>query len=315
MKYFNKETLDIITETLSKEYLDYCLINYHNKFYELFNLCDLELYDIMNKKTFGPLQYVSISYTNEIVKEYFKSLPGKYFYKLLYDMKTNKIEYWDKNVGNFNMEVGGRKYKFHIPKSNTLWDSFSLVHEFTHRLVADYPRRNYLTFSHEVYAEMLCILSELKFFDFLKDNNILVSDMLIVKDIRKQSFKEEMSSFMFLEPLLSKFLKNKKITPTSVNQLLGMPYYEDYSNVYNELEKLKQKPQNIIDFLDYTHPYGTIFASYLHQLGITDKEFIYLIKYVNRMELNEFNKLLPNSSYLGLVDKVKKEFSLEKIKK
>lgn len=314
MKYFNKETLNVITKTLNEEYLDPYLVKYHKNFYELFNCCDIELNEVLLKNIAGSFQYISRESNYKIAKKYFKHLSNKYSFKLYNDIKRNKIEYFDKQVGNFEMVVGGKYYKIYVTQYNTLMDSFVLVHEYTHRLVANCPKKRYFTSSHEIYAEMLCILSELKYFDFLNEQSILPSDILITKELRKQSFKEEISSFLFLEPILSSYLEIGHLSPTVMNNLLGRPYYENYINVYNQLENLKNKPENIIKYLDYTHPFGTIFASFLHKKGISNNDFVKLINQVNKVELNEFSKMLPDVTYNDLIDKTKEEFSLKKIK-
>ncbi|MDE6292689.1 MAG: hypothetical protein K2L98_03315, partial [Bacilli bacterium] len=105
-------------------------------------------------------------------------------------------------------------------------------------------------------------------------------------------------SFLFAEPILDLHIDGKSLTEENLVRLIkSNPFYAliGEQGIIKNLELLEK--DDLKTSLSYIHPLGMGYASSLYKNGITDQEFVELIETINRVEIEEFEELLPKRSY------------------
>lgn len=306
MQKFDQKILDDLSRELDSLDVDSYLLRNHKKLYSLCNECDEVL--SFSEDTLGPKRYVPVTSSIYLTKEYFKSINRKYSRKLVKDILCKKIETGRELPAKFIL-YKNRDFRIITSNDLTLMDSYILVHEYTHRLAIKNLKRHGKNPLHEVSSEIIAMLNEMDYLDFLRENGVSEYDLELIKDYRKSHFREEIATFLFTEPLLDSYSTYGKLTPEIMNQLLDYPYYENIEDVSYELEFIGKHPGKIKEYLDYVHPVATMIASHFHQQGIQRDK---LGQMIDQISLNHGEYVFPKVSQEQLVDAVQKEFVLKK---
>lgn len=308
MEKYNQKVLDGIARELEQLDCDSYLLHHHKELYHLCNECDIILSD--KEDIVGPKRNVSMVASIYLTKEYFKSINRRYSMKLVKDILKGRVVPSSELSGKFLLYQDG-DFRILMSKDSTLIDSDILVHEYTHRLAIKHLKKYRKNLSHKMSSEIIAILNEMKYFDFLKQNGFSEYEIELVKGYQKCHFQEEMATFLFCEPLLDCYLTYGKLTSEAMRNYSDYPYYEIMEDVNYELQLIEEHPGKIKEYLDYIHPTAMMVASFLHQQPMENRT---LRKMLDKVSLNDGEFIFPKVSQKQLVDSVKKEFVLEKRK-
>ncbi len=306
MQRFNQEVLDGISRQLDTLNLDSYLEHNHKKLYNLYNECDEVLLDSID--LLGPRRNIPLTASIYLTKEYLKSIDKKYSRKFTKDILCRKIETHKELDGNFIL-YQNRDFRVITSSDFTLMDSYILIHEYTHRLMINNLKKYRKNLLHKISSEIMANLNEIEYLDFLYENGFREYDLELVRDYRKNHFREEIATFLFTEPLLDHYLTYGKLTSQNMSDLQEYPYYENLEDVNYELEFIEKHPGKVKEYLDYIHPTATMVASFLHQQNLDKKE---LDRMIEEISLNKGKYVFPKVSTEQLVDSVHKEFVLKK---
>lgn len=309
----NQKLLDFVYDQFYSATLDGYFVKNYEKLFEIISLT----YSLLSYKNNNPFKmYFSKKDTIKLEKKFLASLNYKYKKQFSKDYKRKKVIGSGTENGMYFVDFIQNIYMIYYPSTFHIRDFELLTHEYTHHLPMQFSKRKENS-NYKVYSEMLSILGELKGLDFLKNCGIPKEEIEIYKNNRLIELKTEFELFLFIEPLLKIFLTSNHFTENHISELLETnPYYKKLGkeNVAYNLNWLINHNNLNTGLLSYIHPFGLIWASSLHQDNISNKDFCNLIKIINTMEIQEFEKILPLRSSIELATATKKEFSLKKIK-
>ncbi len=249
------------------------------------------------------LRSINPNYSKHFIKDYAKGNLCQYAFP--YD---NSYCYIKKPSIN--------KYAIYYPNTQTIQDLTILSHEYTHHLTGKFPTLQKETSAYTTYCEMLSILAELKCLDFLSENSIAKEDLNIYKHHINKRHYNNISAFLTIQPLLEVYLAKEDLTEKKIDELLNRnPFYNNAGkeNIVYNLQVLTKVPYQ--KCLYYQYPLGMIIAASLHQEKYSNEKFTDLIEIMNTIEVEEFEKRLPQKSAIEYARDMANEFNYQKTKK
>lgn len=245
--------------------------------------------------------------------EFLYSLNPKYSLSLSENckkIKANKEAFYSRRLNK-------DWYRVYYEFNSTIEDFSVLTHEYIHHLSAQFPKIKTDTSAYSVYTECLSLLGELKCLDFLKSISSSQDEINKCIKIIRNRYQQNINHFLTIEPLLDIYLSKEKFSADKIEELLDHnPFYKAIGEnlVFQNISLLAKEPQIEI-CLDYQHPLGMIKAASLHQDQISNDYFSYLIDIINTVEVDEFEKILPQKTIPELVTDAANEFNFQLIKK
>lgn len=310
----NQDNINIINKKFDEAKFDDYLLKNHEYLFRLFNALDEKTeshhdgYPLVTHMNNLKTLYLSSKFLGMYDKKYEFHLWHDYFWWRVYsDSKLNIGE------GKYHQRKDIKEYLIRYSKCRNISDVLSLVHEYIHHISSRFPKVIDDTESYIVYCEMLSILGELNCLDYLYNKGYQASEVETLRVYTRYQHQDNINAFLFTEPLLKRFLSGKTITPTYLEDLIDTNAFYNKLGIKGINQNINVLASNEISGgLSYSHPLGLIWASTLHQDHISNEDFNNLIKNINILELEEFEKLLPRKSMDELVDSTIKEFDFKR---
>ncbi len=311
----NQDTLDTIYHKLNdiEQKLDSFLLENHKSLSYLF----MHVEDMTEWENFEELpalkEYINEETTLLLVRDFLFSLNPKYSNSFINDL--DKIEVNKKSY--YTRYLFSSWYRIYYSQNFNMDDGTSLTHEYLHHLASHFPKLKIDTSAHTTYTESLSILGELKYLDFLKSIGFSQYEINIqIKSIRKR-VRNDTYAFLSFEPLLDVYLSKEKLTMDKMDELVNCnPFYKAIGKEGTAHNiNLLASEKNYQEVLDYKHSLGMIQATSLHQDGISNEDFVNLIETINTVEIDEFEKLLPQKTKIELARDTANEFNFQFVKK
>lgn len=303
----NQSVLDIIADKFSYVTIDPYLLKNHKQIAQLFyqTYTNITLRDLPNLQ-----EHFETEKTLTLNLKFFNYLNKDYGLKFINDLRNKKIIQDHRAAytkGNVN-------YAIRYYNNKNLNDATSLAHEYTHHLSFDFKEGRKPTSAYRVYKEALSILGELKFLDFLKEEN-LSQETELYKQYLKNRHLNYLEEFMAIEPLFNIFIQMERLDKNKINYLAN--FHPFYCSLKKEaLEKYLMSLQRTdYDFdLSYQHAFGMITAAQIHHLNNSNENFTNLMEKINKVEVKEFERLLPKTDENSLKKAITAEFTYQKTK-
>lgn len=289
----------------------------HEKIYKLTKLC---YYNMDWSSHQGPMSYCSRKDSLKLAKEYLETIDTGYGTFLQKDYLRNRIK--------INPAYDGSRYimkhlqPFHlfdiyyeriaIKESNTLRDSRDIVHEYLHKLSLNVEENGDGNENYHFYLEMVSILGEFRFLNYLEVKNIVSSSELeLLREIRKASYCHNARSYLLCEPFVDTLIKKGSLTEKNIRECTD--FYDSLNNVVlvYAIKNFKQTPT-----LSYRYLLGTPLAATL--CDISNEDFKMLIENLNKVERADYDKMLSRLSNDPVLASMKNQFesrNTEKIKR
>lgn len=311
-----QEKLDIINKKFDEAKLDEYLIKNHEYLANLFSMVDEKTewqyynggYPLKTHMNYGKMMLLASQFLGIYDKKY-----GYKLWKDYFCFHIVREDNFDFDQGKYTRNKDMREYLIRYPKYNNLSSLLVLVHEYIHHLSSRFPHILDDTDSYNVYCELLAILGELNCLDYLKNKGYQVSELETLRDNIRKRYQQDICAYLFTEPLLKRFLSGKTITLTYLDDLRAINEYYKMIGLKGIKQNINVLANNEISAsLSYSYPLGLIWASSLHQDHISNEKFNNLIKNINILELDEFEKLLPEKRIDELAMSTVKEFDFKR---
>lgn len=232
-----------------------------------------------------PLRKISDEAIIELVAGFFGELNPEYEKEFREDVRCGVLKY-NENIkfANFDYKFnryGPIEYSVEIPKTNTIRDAISMVHEFIHKKTfldqCGFPIQSN---RKEIFDEFPSILTEFMFIDYLKDftDEKGLEELENAKGRRKNDFlyvTEHIALTSFIYELLE---KDKKITEENLNSLKNEELIGNGENIRLALEKCATEPSF------YRYFIGTEYACEVYDRGITKEDLCWYIENLNNCD-------------------------------
>lgn len=303
----NQDLLNILYNKFENISFDSYLLKNHQQLASLFSLVDSSLGANISIPYHTKFSW---EYTLKLEEVFLCTLNTSYKDSFKMDVAKGKIVQEKCDSGYYHRNFDLSEYKIYIPENFNISDFVVLSHEYTHHLSSLFPRKEEDSSAYFVYCEMLATLGELKSLDFLRVHNVSNYEINAYIQHMRTNYQNIYYVFSLVQPLLNLYLSKHKFTSEDILHLFyTVPFYSSFGveNMISNLEMLVSKDLEKC-FLGYVHLLGMIWASSLHQSSISDEEFSLLINHINDLEVEIFEKILPDKSPRELATDIQKEF-------
>lgn len=306
-----QSTLDTIYHKLNYIEMDPYLSQNHNELFELFYFT----YTLLPKENLQQLKETfSLTESIRLVSRFFYSLKNEYIINFIESLISGHINPLAEEPEYKRTKTN---YIINFPTTSQIEDGSVLSHEYTHHLSAQFPKIKIHTSAYDVYKESLSILSELKYLDFLKEENLSQETELYRQYINKR-YQPLLLSFLIVHSLFNIAKQEQTLENKNINDLIdrySFYHFVKEEAIVNTFISLSNQPlEKFTNILEYQHSLGMIIAAHLHQENIKNEEFVELIEKINTTEVEEFETLLSKKSNIELAFQTKEEFTYQKRK-
>lgn len=227
------------------------------------------------------LKYISYEENLSNVQDFLKQVNIDYLKNLNKMCELKQINIKSKKSDENYCGLKNKKPYLNISLTNSIDDSFCLVHEFMHSTNLEQK----ISLGREYLTESLSIFFEYLLYDYYCNIDYPNKDYYKIKIINFLSTRDNAIVINNDKTIIDLYLKNKQITFKNLKQ--------NYSNDKEKYEEIKLMCDNYSKyylgiFENKKYLLGTVLACYMHQRLLDDRKFIDKIFYLNE-NLNSLN--------------------------
>lgn len=219
---------------------------------EIYNIIDRAPHFNYNQIHLRPLKYISKEETISLVNEFLETISKDYQTNFIKAYNEGKIEFNSTKENYCRSNNYNQDFTINIKETNTLLDSYYLVHEFIH------SQNLSLSYERVSFTESISIAAELLFLDFLKDKGYSTYDLNILKEERNVVYDSCLNTLKKIMPIYIIVKEALQLDAENVNK-----HYQDNTENLNYIECCWTPGAGLNIYL-YRYVMGYVLASIFH---------------------------------------------------